>query len=168
LKELMLHQKSYFAGHEQEVLKILIECRSHASSTVSATANDVLITAMDLLDPQSMVTALISLCREWSEDDSNKVSLSNARQYRPLPLTSGLYFLGKILGHVSSLNFSPSLLVDLSIKCLNESQPEIRKAAIDSLVGLHSSMGQDIWDLLDDKLTDMQRKLLVIYIQRKL
>jgi hypothetical protein len=162
----MLHQTSYFSGHVQDVLKILIECRSHASNTVSATANDTLTTAMDLLDPQSIVSALSNLCLQWSQDDSNKVSLSNARQYRPLPLTSGLYFLGEVLGNASPLNYSPSLLVDLSVKCLNESQPEIRKAAVDSLVGLNRSMGDDMWDLLEDKLTEMQRKLLLIYIER--
>lgn len=124
-------------------------------------------TAIDLLDPQNIVTSLASLCIQWSQDSSNKTSLSNERQYRPLPLTSGLYFLGKVLGDIPCLNMSPSLLVDLSIKCLNEAQPEIRKAAVDSLVGLHRSMGDDIWNLLDDKLSEMQRKLLLIYIERE-
>ena len=115
-----------------------------------------------------MITALSNLCVNWSQDESNKISLSNQLQYRPLPLTSGLYFLGKILGDVPSLNYSSSLLIDLSIKCLNESEPEIRKSAIDSLVGLSKAIGDDIWNILDDKLSEIQKKLLVIYIEREI
>ena len=57
-------------------------------------------------------------------------------------------------------------MIDLSVTCLNHSQSEIRKGAIDALVGLYKIMGECIWRNLDGKLNEMQQKLLSIYIER--
>ncbi|KAJ3040043.1 suppressor of tub2 mutation [Rhizophlyctis rosea] len=192
LKTMMLNQTMYFRRHEKELLNLLLICRSDASGIVSGSAEDAIETAVDTLDRPACFHAVTDLLSGWDLSDfgrgkdewvlpragpvgggdsvMGRSGVIRPGEFQPSPASSAFQFLAKVAvkscgGVVEGVGVMERV-GGVAVKGLSSRIPEIRKSSTFCLVDMHAC-GIDIWRWVGDSLSDSQRKLLAVFINRQ-
>lgn len=195
LKSLLDHQSSYFAGYESHVLLRLLKCRSDVANEIAGACDAALDVLVLTLDRKALMTCLIeylstvtfSALFKPTSLTSGYQRNTDSSEWKPSPESSAYTYLSKLfrkrytandmnelepyLTDASNLNSSTSAspnrsIMHVIVKGLNAPNPDIRKSAVDSILGLSVVLKEGIWNVFRGNLTPSQVKLVQVYLER--
>ncbi|KAL6593390.1 clasp N terminal-domain-containing protein [Neocallimastix sp. 'constans'] len=176
-KHLIINQTRLFEGNEKEIMKALIKCRSLIIDEVCSASEDTIEALCEKFNNEKSIEACLELLAD-QEFNAQSPHFKDIEEYRPSYKGSLFMILSKLVqsvdvnylkGHINSL-------LEAISESMNDSEIEIRKAALDSLVSLYyiynennttrTEKGEEFLNIMDNYLTLPQKRILEIYIQR--
>jgi len=176
-KHLIINQTYFFAGHEKETMKALVKCRSLNIDEVCSAAEDTIETLYKEFDYEKSIEVCLELLADHEFNDRSP-HYSEVDEYRPSYKGTLFMILSKLIQSVeiNYLKEHSKSLLDAISEGMNDSEVEIRKAALDSLVSLYfmynesdttkTEKGEEFLNTINKYLTSPQKRKLEIYIQR--
>ncbi|KAI9204198.1 uncharacterized protein BJ171DRAFT_120661 [Polychytrium aggregatum] len=166
INELLINQPECFTGHKKQLFTQLLVCRKDESDEVSGSADLAMETLSKMMERGECMSAYLEALEEWAPS-------INSEGPDGSPNGSCLQFLGPLLRQytakeLSEKGFTGRIAIS-AIKGLNVPGSQnslIRKSSIICLVELERLIGNSLWSYTQD-LTDAQRKLLSVYIERE-
>ena len=164
---LLQYQPKYFSSYFPRALTAVLSTRRYYNSTshIVCGLEETAESIVHQCDPAPCINSVLDLLE--SED-------SSSTEAEPNTMFMGLYVLAGLLHRTQQMDWSMRLsgeqqqrLGDLGAKCLNDINPDIRRAVIEFVLELYGSVEERrFWTLVTGDLEN-HRALITYYLARK-